>query len=70
MKRLLIFFILLSIFNFSNATSENLNYPYLNSSLTYEDRVIDLMNRMTLEEKVAQMCQYVGLNYLAETSKK
>ena len=69
MKRLLIFFILLSIFNFSYSSSVKLNHSYLNSSLSYEDRVIDLMNRMTLEEKVAQMCQYVGLNYLAETSK-
>jgi len=29
-----------------------------------QDRANDLLKKMTLEEKVAQMCQYVGLNYL------
>ena len=27
------------------------------------------MDIMTLDEKIAQMCQFVGLNYLASTSK-
>ena len=40
------------------------NPAYLDSSLTDTQRVEDLLSRMTIEEKVAQMCQYVGLNYL------
>ena len=41
------------------------NYPlYLDSNADVEDRLSDLMARMTLEEKVGQMCQYVGLEYL------
>ena len=41
---------------------------YLDSSLTDTQRVEDLLSRMTIEEKVAQMCQYVGLNYLGSDS--
>ena len=37
---------------------------YLDASANVEDRLNDLMERMTLEEKVGQMCQYVGLAYL------
>ena len=37
---------------------------YLNPNADVESRVADLMSRMTLEEKVGQMCQYVGLEYL------
>ena len=44
------------------------NPAYLDSSLTDTQRVEDLLSRMTIEEKVAQMCQYVGLNYLGSDS--
>jgi len=37
---------------------------YLDPSQPAEKRVKDLMSRMTLEEKVAQMCQYVGLEHM------
>jgi beta-glucosidase len=33
-------------------------------------RLQDLMSRMTLEEKIAQMCQYVGLEHMKEAEKK
>ena len=42
---------------------------YLDSSYSDEERVEDLLTRMTIEEKVAQMCQYVGLNYLSSDNK-
>ena len=35
------------------------NAPYLNPELSIEERVADLLGRMTLEEKVGQMCQYL-----------
>ena len=38
---------------------------YLDSNYSDQERVEDLLTRMTLEEKVAQMCKYVGLNYLS-----
>ena len=40
---------------------------YLDASLTPEQRVADLLPRMTLEEKVGQMCQYVGIDHTAES---
>ena len=46
-------------------TPEN-EVPYLNPNLSVDQRVKDLMSRMTLEEKVAQMCQYVGLEHMKE----
>ncbi|MCD8193145.1 MAG: hypothetical protein LUD74_01050, partial [Tannerellaceae bacterium] len=42
--------------------TEKENEPlYLNPELPAEKRVQDLIKRMTLEEKVAQMSQYVGV---------
>ena len=43
--------------------------PYLNKALSPDVRVEDLMERMTIKEKVGQMCQFVGFNYLARTNK-
>ncbi len=40
------------------------NATYLDASQSVEKRVADLIKRMTLEEKVAQMCQYVGLQHM------
>ncbi len=37
---------------------------YQNPNAKVADRVKDLMSKMTLEEKVAQMCQYVGLEHM------
>lgn len=39
---------------------------YKDASQPVEKRVDDLMSRMTLEEKVAQMCQYVGPEHIRE----
>lgn len=44
-------------------------FPYLNAALEPEIRVQDLMERMTIKEKVGQMCQFVGFNYLAKSNK-
>ncbi len=37
---------------------------YMDKNQPVEQRVADLMQRMTLEEKVAQMCQYVGVEHM------
>lgn len=42
---------------------------YLDSSLSTEQRVEDLMSYMTLEEKVYQMNQFVGLDHMREAEK-
>ncbi len=39
---------------------------YLDAGQTIDVRVKDLMSRMTLEEKVAQMCQYVGPEHMQQ----
>lgn len=43
---------------------------YTDPSLPAEDRVADLMLRMTLEEKVAQMCQYVGPEHMRRSERQ
>ena len=68
MKKFLILFVLVNLIFISFTSADIEKSLYLNPKFSYEDRVKDLMNKMTLEEKVAQMCQYVGLNYLATTS--
>ena len=50
---------------FGNDTAKNaVAMPYLNAQLSITQRVQDLLSRMTLEEKVAQMCQYVGIEHI------
>jgi beta-glucosidase len=44
--------------------NKNRPMPYLNPKLSIEERVSDLMLRMTVEEKVGQMTQYVGLRFM------
>lgn len=43
---------------------------YLDPSLPVETRVRDLMSRMTLEEKICQMCQYVGIEHILDAEKR
>ena len=40
---------------------------YKKSSYSLEQRLADLMSRMTLEEKVGQMCQFVGIEHMRKT---
>lgn len=43
---------------------------YLDARQPVEKRVKDLMKRMTLEEKVAQMSQYVGIEHMKKAEKE
>lgn len=43
---------------------------YKDAKQPVEKRVTDLMKRMTLEEKVAQMCQFVGPGHIRETQNR
>lgn len=59
MKKLATFlWIVLAVFCHGNAQS--IKYPYQNSKLSVEERVKDLLGRMSLEEKVRQMDMYKG----------
>lgn len=42
---------------------------YLDADQPVEKRVTDLLGRMTLEEKVGQMCQWVGLEHMKAAEK-
>ena len=43
--------------------------PYHDANLSPEARVADLMSRMSLEEKIGQMAQYVGIEHVAKSEK-
>jgi beta-glucosidase len=64
-KKKLKFFMLLISIALANVSAQEL--PYKNTKLAVEQRVQDLLKRMTLEEKVAQMCQYVGPDHIRES---
>ncbi|WP_068544469.1 glycoside hydrolase family 3 N-terminal domain-containing protein [Thalassotalea crassostreae] len=44
--------------------------PYQDASLSAEQRVNDLISRMTVAEKAGQMSQFVGLKHIAEAEKQ
>ncbi|WP_116787531.1 glycoside hydrolase family 3 C-terminal domain-containing protein [Flavobacterium psychrotrophum] len=48
-------FLLSALFTLSNANAQDTKYPYQDYGLTFEQRVTDLVSRLTLEEKVSQM---------------
>tara|TARA_B100002052_G_scaffold221385_1_gene203366 strand:- start:264 stop:2561 length:2298 start_codon:yes stop_codon:yes gene_type:complete len=45
------------------------NIAYLNSSLSVDKRIDDLMSRMTLYEKACQMNQFVGIEHMKKAEK-
>lgn len=60
--------IVISGFNFTYNDTDDAPI-YLDPTANVNDRVKDLMKRMTLDEKVAQMCQYVGLEHMKKAEK-
>lgn len=42
---------------------------YMDPDASVGERIEDLMSRMTVEDKVAQMCQYVGLEHMKKAEK-
>ena len=58
-KRVCLVFLVLSV-----ALRPIIAQSYLDSNISTEQRVNDLLGRMTLKEKVGQMTQYVGLKHM------
>ena len=48
----------------------NADAPYRNPAISAEARTADLLARMTLVEKIGQMCQYVGIEHIKKSEKK
>ena len=68
LKGLIFVFIILSLGTIS--ADEDSSYKlYLDSSKSNKDRLNDLMSRMTLEDKVYQMNQFVGLDHMRKAEK-
>ena len=65
MKKIILLIIVLTL---SSCTMDK-EVKYLNQEYSIEVRLNDLMSRMTLEEKVAQMTQFVGLNYITDADR-
>lgn len=63
-KHYLLGLVIVSILKTSGYSNNKMDIIYLNPSYPVEKRVEDLMNRMTLEEKVGQMCQWVGIEHM------
>ncbi|WP_455168760.1 glycoside hydrolase family 3 N-terminal domain-containing protein [Aegicerativicinus sediminis] len=63
---LLILVVLISCKDTENEITSSENKIYLDASAKTEDRIVDLMSRMSLEDKAAQMSQYVGLEHMRE----
>ena len=66
MKKLLLFTLTFLVLF---ACQNDNELKYLNKDLSVDERVDDLMKRMTVEEKVAQMTQFVGLNYITDADR-
>jgi len=69
MKRKISVLLLLAGVFLSFIVKESEKPLYLDASKAIDQRVDDLMNRMMLEEKVAQMNQYVGLEHMRSAEK-
>jgi beta-glucosidase len=70
MMRLKLLFLLTFLTGFTVLSQENSSYKlYLDSSKSHVDRLTDLMSRMTLEDKVYQMNQFVGLDHMRKAEK-
>ncbi len=54
-RKITVFLVLLCLVACHSSSRQTVRLPYLNMLLPLEERVEDLVNRMTLEEKVAQM---------------
>jgi len=54
----------------SSYISKQEDPKYLDPKLSVNERVTDLMSRMSLEEKIAQMCQYVGFEHIKEAEER
>lgn len=70
MKRAILLLIIICSLGFLKNTSAQKKKTSESSNLTIKERVEELMQQMTLEEKIGQMCQYVAIEHIRETKKR
>lgn len=63
MKRISFFVILLAMMQIQSKAAEK-NPPYKDPKVPTEKRVEDLLSRMSIEEKIGQMNQFVGIEHI------
>ncbi|WP_202912410.1 glycoside hydrolase family 3 N-terminal domain-containing protein [Sphingobacterium olei] len=69
-KGLPVSLLLSTLMSISQSLSGQVAPPlYLRPDIPIEERLNDLMGRMNLEQKIAQMCQYVGLEHMRDAEK-
>lgn len=66
MRKVVVLIFVLFTFGMRAGTGKEKSPLYLDPKAKIEERVDDLLSRMTLKEKVAQMCQYVGFQHMRE----
>lgn len=70
MRIVVIFILVLFASGLRAGESRGKSPLYLDPKAKIEVRVDDLLSRMTLKEKVAQMCQYVGFQHMKEAEER
>lgn len=66
---LLGFFLVMNLHPIYSVNNSKTKPTYLDPKKDVKSRIDDLMSRMTLEEKIAQMCQFVGLEHMRDAEK-
>ena len=61
--------ILLFFFPLGLLAQEN-DFKWFDPDVSFEERADALVKAMTLEEKIAQMCQYVGIEHIKHAQRK
>ena len=59
MKKVVVFIVMFTVFYFEGE-AQKIKYPYQDPQVSVEERVTDLLGRMSLKEKVRQMDMYKG----------
>lgn len=70
MNKLLLFLTFTLLFGCVTAKTADKKPLYLDSNASVDERLNDLIGRMTIEEKIGQMCQFVDIKRLVEAEKR